>query len=119
MTAGGGTLGLLGIATRAGRLALGTRAVDSAARRGRLALLVIAGDASRHALGRLTPEARAASRVTVASRRSLGQALGRSDVAVVGVTDVALASRIIERERGPAGGDDSSGSPEDPEGQMP
>ncbi|MCY3699333.1 MAG: ribosomal L7Ae/L30e/S12e/Gadd45 family protein [Gemmatimonadetes bacterium] len=110
---------MLGIATRAGRIALGTRAVDSAARRGRLALLVVAGDASRHAVSRLTPQARRASRVTVASRRALGRALGRNDVAVVGVTDSALAQRILEGERTPSRRDESSGSQGDPEGQVP
>ncbi|WP_419941843.1 L7Ae/L30e/S12e/Gadd45 family ribosomal protein [Candidatus Palauibacter sp.] len=119
MTLANGRLGLLGIAMRAGRVALGTRAVDGAARRGRLALLVVASDASRHALGRLPPEARAASRVTVASREALGRALGRNDVAVAGVTDVALAARILEAECAPAGGDHSSGSAGDPEGRVP
>ena len=114
-----GRLGLLGIALRAGRLALGTRAVSSAARRGRLALLVLARDASRHAVGRLAPEARVAPRVTVASREALGRALGRREVAVVGVTDKALAARILTGERAPAGDDDSSGSSGDPEGQVP
>ena len=104
---------------RAGRVALGTRAVDSAARRGRLALLLVAADASRHALGRLAPEARTASRLTVASREELGRALGRRTVAVAGVTDAALAARILEREHAPAGDDESSGSKEDLEGQVP
>ncbi|MYA34186.1 MAG: 50S ribosomal protein L7ae [Gemmatimonadales bacterium] len=115
----GATLGLLGIATRAGRVALGTRAVDIAARRGRLALLVVAGDASRHAVSRLTPQARQASRVTVASRKALGRALGRNNVAVVGVTDSALAQRILEGERTPSRRDESSGSRGDPEGRVP
>ncbi|WP_419948502.1 hypothetical protein [Candidatus Palauibacter sp.] len=93
--------------------------MDSAARRGRLALLLVAADASRHALGRLAPEARAATRLTVASREALGRALGRRTVAVAGVTDVALAARILERELAPAGDDESSGSRQDPEGQVP
>ena len=110
---------MLGIARRAGRVALGTRAVAMAARRGRLALLVVAGDASRGALDRLPPRARQASRVTVASRRALGRALGRNGIAVVGVTDVALARRILEGESAASAGGDGSGLSGDSEGQVP
>ena len=92
--------------------------MDIAARRGKLALLVVAGDASKHALGRLTPQARRVSRVTVATRSALGRALGRNGVAVVGVTDSALARRILEAGRAPSRRDESSGSHGDPEGQV-
>ena len=114
-----GRLGLLGIARRAGRVAVGTRAVDRAARAGRLALLLLASDASRHALGRLAPEARAAPRLTLGSRAALGRILGRGSIAVAGVTDVALAERMLERDRAAMGDDDSSGPHGDSEGRMP
>lgn len=104
-----GRVGLLGIARRAGRVALGTRAVDRAARAGRLALLLVASDASRHALGRLAPEARAAPRLTLGSRAALGRILGRRSVAVAGVTDVALAARMLKWDHAAIGDDESSG----------
>ena len=101
-----GRVGLLGIARRAGRVVIGTRAVDGAARAGRLALLLVASDASRHALGRLAPEARAAPRLTLGSRAALGRILGRRSIAVAGVTDVALAERMLERDRTAMGDDE-------------
>ena len=119
MTVRNGGAGLLGIARRAGRVALGTRAVDRAARGGRLALLVVAADASPHALGRLAPEARAVPRLTLGSRETLGRMFGRSTVAVAGVTDETLAARLLDRERTRAGDDKSSGSEQDSEGLVP
>ena len=97
MTPGGKrALALLGIARRAGRVALGTRAVGSAAGRGQVALLFVAGDASNNLWARLGAEALRAPRITVPGREALGRALGRPDVAVAAVTDQRLARRVLD-----------------------
>ncbi len=100
-------------------MVIGTHSVTAAARKGRVAVLVVAGDASENAVSRLGPEARARPRVTVASRAALGRAVGRGEVAVVGVTDAALAKRIMEEEWAPQGRDENSGTREDPGRQVP
>lgn len=113
-------LGLIGIALRAGRAAVGTRAVRAAARAGRLAALVVATDASENAVARLGEEARSAPRVRVGSRATLGEAVGRAEVAVVGVTDAAIARRLMMyEEEAPGGRDDESGTRRDPRRQVP
>jgi len=86
----------LGLARRAGRLVIGTEAVLKAGRARRLRAAVMARDASdnarRRVAGRLGD---GVPIVECGTRTSLGSAVGRGRVAVVGVTDGALGSRII------------------------
>lgn len=84
----------LGLARRAGRAAVGTRAVMTAARSRRLEALIVARDASPHALERVRGAARGVPIVRCGTRETLGLAIGRGPVAVVGVTDRELARRI-------------------------
>lgn len=86
----------LGLALRAGRVAVGTRAVKEAADAGELRLLVLARDATDNALGRLRGalERSGAARLRCGTRADIGEALGRGPVAAVGVTDRSLADRI-------------------------
>lgn len=93
--------------------------MTAAARSGQLEVLVVAGDASVNAVSRLGPEAREVARVTVATRAVLGRALGRGGVAVAGVTDAALAKRVLEEERALQRRDENSGTREDPGRQVP
>ncbi|MCG8468315.1 MAG: ribosomal L7Ae/L30e/S12e/Gadd45 family protein [Gemmatimonadetes bacterium] len=90
---------MLGLARRAGSVVIGARAVSAAARRGRLAAVLVASDASERAVERLVPEARDAARVRVGTRATLGGALGRTEVAVAGITDRSLADRVLEEIR--------------------
>lgn len=92
-------LSLLGIARRAGRLAVGTHAVTMAAKAGRLGVLVVASDASDNAISRLGSAARDVPRITAGDRAELGRAVGRNEVAVAGVTDAALAKKIVEENQ--------------------
>lgn len=87
-------LALLGIARRAGAIAIGAQAISSAAKSGKLRLVVLAEDASVNAAKRL---GRAADETTVVagpSRDEIGRALGRPPIAAVGVTDAGLATRL-------------------------
>lgn len=106
-------LDALGLARRAGRLAVGTRAVRETAAAGDLELLVVAGDAGDNALGRLGPAREASGRPTVRAvdREALGAALGRGPVVAVGITDRGLAEEVerladrpaSDRDRTPGG----------------
>lgn len=84
----------LGLARRAGRAAVGTRAVLTAARSRRLEALVVARDASPNAIERVRGVARGVPVVKCGTREMLGLAIGRGPVAVVGVTDREFARRI-------------------------
>lgn len=117
----GRLLEALGLARRAGRLAVGTRAVREAAETGELALAVVAADAGENALGRLGPVLEGdAPSVRVADRRALGQALGRGPVVAVGVTDPGLAGKIRRLAGGAAsdaGRTPRTDGPYEPEGE--
>lgn len=100
-------LGLIGIACRAGRTAVGADAVRAAAGKGTLGAVVVAGDASARARRRLGEAGRAVPQAGVATRKALGRAVGRPVAALVGITDRELARRIVavatERADGQAG----------------
>lgn len=93
----GRLLGLLGLATRAGKLRIGMDAVERSIRQGEARAVLIAGDASERidrALGRLL-RSRAVCRKVVVDGERLGGALGRDRVVVVAVTDAVLAERVL------------------------
>lgn len=102
-TADSRRLQLVGLARRAGRVVAGTQAVREAGRRGDLRLLLIARDATDNARRRVRGAAsdRAVATLRCGTRETLGRAIGRAGVAVVGVTDPGLADRI--RAAGTAG----------------
>jgi ribosomal protein L7Ae-like RNA K-turn-binding protein len=90
-------LSMLGMATRAGAVVPGTDRVREAARAGTLRLAVMAADASENSRGKLLPllEARGLSHVIRYERSELGAAVGRGPLSAVGVTDGALAARLL------------------------
>lgn len=89
-------LRVLGLARRAGSAAVGTRAVQDAARAGKLALVVVAWDAGENARARLSGALREAGVPVVegGDREKLGAAVGRGPTVVVGVMDSGLARRV-------------------------
>lgn len=95
-------LGYLGLARRAGRAVVGRRALEDAARAGRLAALVVARDATENGRRRLAGVVRRADvpAVELADRVRLGAAVGKGPVVAVGVTDPALASRLLREAEG-------------------
>lgn len=95
-------LRLLGLGVRSRGVVVGVERVRDAARRGKLALAVVARDASKHSLSKVVPLL-AARRVRVLSAPhagELGKAVGREQTAVVGVVDRQLAQGIRELTEG-------------------
>lgn len=90
-------LDLLGLALRAGRLAVGTHAVKEAARRDELHAAVIARDATENARDRVLPllAARGVSVAECESAARLGRAVGRNRVVVAGLKDAGFARRVL------------------------
>jgi ribosomal protein L7Ae-like RNA K-turn-binding protein len=90
-------LDLVGLAQRAGRLAVGTHAVKDAARRGELEAAVLARDATDNARERVLPLLRACGvRVVLCdSAAELGRAVGRPRLVVVGLKDPGFAGRVV------------------------
>lgn len=100
-----GALDLLGLALRAGRLAIGTHAVKDAARRGELHAAVIARDATDNARDRVLPllAARGVRVAECESAAQLGRAVGRHRLVVAGLKDAGFARRVLA-ELPPAAG---------------
>ncbi len=90
-------LGLLGLGVRGGRAVVGVELVRDAARRGKLAVAVIAPDASRHSLAKVRPllEAKRVRIIEGPGAIELGAAVGRQSTAAVGVVDRDLARGIL------------------------
>lgn len=90
-------LDLIGLAQRAGRLAVGTHAVKDAARVGELEAVVLARDATDNARERVLPLLRAVGVPVVLcdSAVELGRAVGRPRLVVVGLKDAGFAGRVV------------------------
>ncbi|HYV96179.1 MAG TPA: L7Ae/L30e/S12e/Gadd45 family ribosomal protein [Gemmatimonadaceae bacterium] len=89
-------LGLLGLGARARTVVSGVDLVRSAATRGRLALVVMGSDVSRHSRAKVVPllTAKNIECIEGPTRAELGAAIGKSETAAVGVVDAALANGI-------------------------
>lgn len=87
---------LVGLGHRARGTAVGVEQVRSAARRGALALVVVAPDASRHSLAKVLPLLRARGVQVVAGpgAAALGAAVGRDATAAIGIVNRDLARGI-------------------------
>ena len=90
-------LGLLGLGVRGGGAVVGVEKVREAAKRGKLVLAVVAPDASRHSLAKVTPllEAKRVRIIEGPGATQLGGAVGRDATAAVGVVDRDLARGIL------------------------
>lgn len=90
-------LGLLGLGVRGRRAVVGVELVRDAAKRGKLELAVIAPDASRHSLAKVTPllQAKRVRIIEGPAAAQLGAAVGRDSTAAVGVVDRDLARGIL------------------------
>ena len=89
-------LRLIGLGVR-GRLAVvGVNQVREAVLRGKLAMAVVAPDASANSLDKVVPllAARHVEMVEGPSAVELGEAVGRTATAVIGITDGQLAKGI-------------------------
>ena len=115
----------LGMEARAGNLINGADKVESAARAGKIALLIHAGDASEDGRRRLDQAWRVGGGaqqgvIFPLDRTILSMALGRENVVHVALTDPAAASRVRHAlarwraftgpDRGPGGGEPALGT---------
>lgn len=100
-------LRLVGLGVRSRGAVVGVERVREAAKKGKLALALVASDASKHSLSKVVPllEARHVRVVHVKSAAVLGQATGRDQTAAVGIVDRQLAKGIREvMDSAPPGG---------------
>lgn len=92
-------LSYLALARKAGRAELGEEPVGAAARAGKAALVAVASDASDHtwrrALSFVAGTEQQCLRVP-ATKDELGQAIGRTSLAIAAVTDPALALALVQ-----------------------
>jgi ribosomal protein L7Ae-like RNA K-turn-binding protein len=91
-------LGLLGLGIRGRRAVVGVQQVRDAARRGKLKLARVAGDASKNSMDKVVPllTARGVAMLEGFGAEELGAACGRVAVSVVGVVDAGLARGMKE-----------------------
>lgn len=89
-------LGLMGLGIRARNAVVGVEQVRIAARKGKLALAVVAPDASPHSLKKLLPLLKATGVRVVQGpgAAALGAVAGRDTTAAIGVVDAALARGV-------------------------
>jgi ribosomal protein L7Ae-like RNA K-turn-binding protein len=89
-------LRLVGLGVRSRGAVVGVEQVRDAARRGKVALALLALDASKHSLAKVVPllTAKHVRVIGVAKAKDLGHAAGREQTAVVGIVDRQLARGI-------------------------
>lgn len=91
-------LRLVGLGVRSRGALVGVEQVREAARKGKLALAVVASNASKHSQDKVVPllEAKRVRVVFTPSATDLGKAVGREQTAAVGIVDRQLARGIRE-----------------------
>ena len=89
-------LRLVGLGVRSRGAVVGVERVREAVKKGQLALVIVASDASQNSLDKVVPlvEARRVRIVRAPSAADLGQAVGREQTAAVGIVDEELARGI-------------------------
>lgn len=100
--------GLVGLGVRSRGVVIGVDRVRDAAFRGRLRFAVVAPDASKNSLDKVVPllEARRVRHVYAPGADVLGQVVGRTSTAVIGVVDSQLARGIRAIVESGSGGAD-------------
>jgi ribosomal protein L7Ae-like RNA K-turn-binding protein len=89
-------LGLVGLGIRGRRAVVGVQQVRDAARRGKLKLALVAGDASKNSMDKVVPllTARGVAMIDDLTSADLASVTGRESVAAIGVVDAGLANGI-------------------------
>ncbi len=92
-------LKFLGLANRASKVVSGNDQIIDEARRGNIKLLIVARDISQNTFDKFlsvltTFDREIPSAYRFADKRSLGNAIGRPDRALVGVTDEGFAGKL-------------------------
>lgn len=92
-------LSLLALSRKGGNIELGEEPVGAAARAKKARLIVVAGDASDHAVRRVRSFVAGTSQPWIQvpyARDTLGDALGRTSCAMAAITDVRLALAFVK-----------------------
>ncbi|MBQ6851549.1 MAG: ribosomal L7Ae/L30e/S12e/Gadd45 family protein [Oscillospiraceae bacterium] len=92
-------LNYMALARKAGRIELGEEPVGAAARAQHARLIVIAGDASDHTLRRANSFAAGTDQQCIKvpyTKDQLGEAIGRSSLALAAFTDPAMALAFVK-----------------------
>ena len=93
-------LSLLGLALRGGRLVMGEEPVEAVARARDARVLLLASDAADNTRRRVEHFAEAGQCLWLRvpfTKEEMGRQLGRTSVAVVAITDVGLASAVVNK----------------------
>jgi len=94
------TLGLIGIALKAGRVAVGEEPVSDACRSHGAKLILLASDTAENSVRRAEKFAEAGKTPCLTApctKEELGRALGRTSCAMIAVTDTGLASGLLAK----------------------
>ncbi len=93
-------LSLISISAKAGRCISG-EAVITGIREGKVRLLVLSRDASENTKKRANDKAnyRNVPVLLYGTKKSLGNAIGRKNRAILGITDPGLSAAILEKNR--------------------
>jgi ribosomal protein L7Ae-like RNA K-turn-binding protein len=97
-------LGLIGLGIRARNAVVGVEQVRLAVRKGRLAMAIVAPDASAHSRKKLLPLLAASGVLVIQGPGAvaLGSVAGRESTAAIGITDPALARglrKLVDGEK--------------------
>lgn len=98
-------LNYMALSRKAGRIELGEEPVAAAARAGQARLVIVAGDASDHTWRKaqsLVKDTRQQCIQVPYSKDELGQAIGRTSLAIAAFTDMALALAFVKALANPA-----------------
>lgn len=91
---------LLGLALRAGRLAVGEEPVGTACRAHKGYLLLLASDAADNTIRRALHFCQAGNTISLTlplTKEELGSGVGRSSCAMLAITDVGFAAAVAEK----------------------
>ncbi|MDC9467560.1 L7Ae/L30e/S12e/Gadd45 family ribosomal protein [Clostridioides difficile] len=89
---------LLGIAMRAGKLVSGEDATMLDLKKGKLNLVIVAGDASNNTKKLFNDKAsfRKVNCIEMSTKSDLGMSIGKDSRAVIGIKDIGFANKIIQ-----------------------
>lgn len=86
---------LVGLARRAGKVAVGTSMLEKMLARKKVALIIFAEDATQNTINNILQRKPACSHLVFGTKDEWGQALGRKQVAVLGIIDPNFVHGIL------------------------
>lgn len=91
-------LGFLGLTRKSGNLILGGNLVEAAIKRNKIKLLIVALDASDNTNKKFRNYSisHEIELISLSTMEELGLAVGKSDIAVIGIQDIKMAKKLKE-----------------------